>query len=358
LKHLTSFFYFVCVIALDADGLLIRTSGDRNRMIYLDRLFFRHFFLRFTHTMSHDTADSDTLLSADMLEITTVGLPDARIIDSLPNVTNALKYNLQAKFDKIAEGQTNRIAMYKDILKLLTKNIDQFQTYEQYLWLFAFSYKLTLAQDKIDLFYEENQYQYLFNMLSFPDEEWAFDADKLNEMTANVFEYLDRISNLFIVCNRMAFKNKTSFYVSVAIVWAGLYRYFDIPIEKYQIHSVDHFISLLAKVKLSVEKMDLVRLFEFLKLFQLYENLVLLAEHRRGQHQCYEKCFETSPTVLKVIKDWINRLMDVIEVIRRNNKESTNVLVIHELLNLDMLPLLDKRFMKLDAYDEGFGSIN
>jgi hypothetical protein len=306
--------------------------------------------------MSHDTTVSDTLLSNDMLEITTVGLPDARIVDTLPNVTNALKYNLQAKFDKIMENNSDRIGLYKDVLKLLTKNIDQFQTYEQYLWLFTYSYKLTLVQDKVDLFYEENQYQYLFIMLNFPDEEWAFDADKLDEMTGSVFEYLDKISNLFTVCNRMAFKNKTSFYVSVAIIWAGLYRYFDLPIEKYQLHSVEHFISLLAKVKVSVERMDLVRLFEFLKLFQLYEHLVLLAEHRRDQHQCYEKYFDVSPAVLKVIKDWINRLMDVVEVIRRNtaHKNSTNVLVIHELLNLDILPLLDKRFMKLDAYDENF----
>lgn len=218
------------------------------------------------------------------------------------------------------------------ILSQVLKRIEEFRTLEQYLWLLKFSCASCLLKNvPVGTVFETNRIVRAVSSLNI--EQYEFDPLKIHLIAKSLFEDipLEGMNLIYIIKKLSVLNHKLLYYVSVALLFAGIRRYTGTrdPPKMYRLYGFLEVLSLLQEVKIDdlQHDLDVRQFFLLLKLLSVYQNAVLLRHgstvSRRvldEQHCCFAEFFYFPNDQKRSYLQWLRTARNVVS--SRNSKSS------------------------------------
>ncbi|XP_052871503.1 uncharacterized protein LOC128277093, partial [Anopheles cruzii] len=139
---------------------------------------------------------------------------------------------------------------------------------------------------------------------------------------------------------------------AVALLFAGL----DAAVkpktarhDSYGVRDVNEFLSYLNEFNLlNIQERhdDFQNIYNTLKLFSLYENMVLLREYNEQdkelerEHKTYADCFRVNVKQRNTFRRWLDRSRSMVHVFG-NDRFDVNFLLLSDVIENEMRPLFD-----------------
>lgn len=159
-------------------------------------------------------------------------------------------------------------------------------------------------------------------------------------LSKNLFKLLADDYNLVYVIQQICNQNRLTYYVSVSLIWAALYRYVNQKTKMFRMHKINDLIELLDSINLNDIEQHLNDIHRFLTLISVFQSLVILRKPRYDEYGCFKSFFKYTESDINLIKTWLERLKDQVERICAQRRENENCLQIIELLDLDILSFM------------------
>ncbi|KFB42313.1 AGAP009277-PA-like protein [Anopheles sinensis] len=226
---------------------------------------------------------------------------------------------------------------------------DFFVTLEQYSWLT----RITVATDLLNIpqRYDSSLVSRLSSCLEALElGSFNFSPLVINNITKHLIEDLPLQGvNLLYVIKKLAITNsKILYYVAVSLVFVGIEAITGASKSRYRLHTVDEFLKYLEVLNiehLHSERHNLQIIYQLLKLLSLYENMVLVRHFGKqhadleSEHKCYANFFRVSDQQRMAFQLWLEKSSSLVRL--SGNDRDVDYLILADLIEVDMLPLLD-----------------
>lgn len=172
----------------------------------------------------------------------------------------------------------------------------------------------------------------------------------------NLFKLLNDDYNLVFLIKQICNRNRLAYYVSVALMWAALYRFTqpDNETKMFRMHKICDLTLLLESIDLKAIEKKLVEIHRFLTLISVFQNLIILRKPRYEEYICFKSFFKVSENDLNIINFWLEKLKHEVETIgsKEHDQEDCMPFKIIELLDLDILNFMKQalRNQELEIY--------
>ncbi|XP_058122229.1 uncharacterized protein LOC131281578 [Anopheles ziemanni] len=274
-------------------------------------------------------------------------------ICDLPGAPEVVQQSLQSPVSElrsVASIDNKTIeSVIKSIVSVLVTNAGLFVTLEQYSWLA----RITVATDLLNIpqRYDSSLVSRLSSTLEALElGSYNFSPLVINTIAKHLIEDVPlQDVNLLYVIKKLAITNsKILYYVAVSLVFVGIEAITGSTKSQYRLHTVDEFLKYLEVLNmehLHSERHNLQIIYQLLKLLSLYENMVLVRHFGKQQadleseHNCYANFFRVSEQQRMTFQLWLEKSSSLVRL--SGNDRDVDYLILADLIEVDMLPLLD-----------------
>lgn len=160
-----------------------------------------------------------------------------------------------------------------------------------------------------------------------------------------IFEQLDDDYNLVFLVQLICNRSRLSYYVSVALVWAALYRFINHETIMFRMHKISDLINLLETIDLKDIENRLAGIHRFLIILSAFQSLVILRKPRYEEHICFCGFFKTNDSDMNLLNAWLETLKHEVELICSQTRSNVECLQVRAKKSLDLLGRL--KYLKL-----------
>lgn len=159
-----------------------------------------------------------------------------------------------------------------------------------------------------------------------------------------IFEQLDDDYNLVFLVQLICNRNRLSYYVSVALVWAALYRFVNHETIMFRMHKISDLLNLLETIDLKDIENRLAGVHRFVTILSVFQSLVILRKPRYEEHVCFCGFFKTNDSDMNLLNAWLEKLKHEVELICSQKRDNEDCLQVRSKQTFDLVLLVRLKY--------------